>query len=138
MTWSRRRLVPGALAVVALAAVSVGVFLMGGPGAERVRRLDARRVEDLVNISRAVDLYWTRHDRLPASLTELQREPGVQITSSDPVSESPYDYRPVGALAFEVCARFEGDSDDDRTTTDPFWSHGEGRQCFPREARKVP
>jgi hypothetical protein len=131
---SRPQVFGGLVTVVAGAAVAAGIFLMGSPADERTRRLDERRVRDLAGLARAVDLFWTRHANLPASLDELREEPGAQFGSTDPGTRDPYDYRPLEHGAYEVCARFERDS---QQPGDPFWSHGTGRQCFRREARKV-
>jgi hypothetical protein len=112
------------------------MLLLDSPAVERAERLDGRRVEDLARIARAVDLYWTRHGQLPASLSELNREPGVNISSNDPTTNVPYQYRSQESGTFEVCARFERASPAD-APGEVLWSHGEGRQCFRRTARRI-
>jgi hypothetical protein len=131
---SRPQVFGGLVTVVVGAAVVGGIFLVGSPAAERTRRLDERRVQDLAGLARAVDLFWTRHANLPTSLDELRKEPGLLFSSTDPGTREPYQYRPLEAGTYELCARFEQGS---RQPGDPFWSHGTGRQCFRREARKV-
>ncbi|HIA74480.1 MAG TPA: hypothetical protein EYN99_08630, partial [Gemmatimonadetes bacterium] len=58
----------GASVTTVIAAVGVGLFILGSPMEERARRVDDRRVADLQGIAAATDLYWTRHSRLPESL----------------------------------------------------------------------
>lgn len=134
---SRAQVLGGLVTVVVLAAIAMGIFLIGSPAQERARRLDARRVQDLTGIARAVDLYWTRHASLPLSLEELGKEPGGNIRSTDPGTGAIYEYRPLTG-AYELCAQFEHDSGQGGPTSDGIWSHGAGRQCFQREPRKIP
>jgi hypothetical protein len=133
---ARDQLVAGVLAIVVAAAVVAGIVVIGSPAEERARRLDERRIQDLSAIAGMVDLFWTRHSRLPLALDELRREPGSS-TPDDPGSGMPYEYRPLEGMSFEVCARFERESRQDGLTRDGFWSHGAGLQCFRREVRKI-
>ncbi len=135
---SRERIVGGLLTAVVVVAVVIGMVVIGSPARERMRRLDERRVQDLTGIARAIDLYWTRHARLPSSLEELEREPGGNISSNDPGTHVPYEYRPLPAGTYELCARFESAPAQENQARSPgFWSHGGGRQCFQRTARKI-
>jgi hypothetical protein len=95
-----------AAGTVVLGAVVLGLLVLGGPEEERARRLDDRRVTDLVGISVAIDLYWTRHMRLPESLDVLASEPGVRISVTDPIDTEVYEYRALDDVRYEVCARF--------------------------------
>ena len=105
---------------------------------ERARRIDDRRVTDLQGIAAAIDLYWTRHTSLPASLTELTGEPGVTISTTDPVSRETYGYQPLDSVRYEVCASFERESEEIlRRPTEDLWAHGAGRQCFQLEREEI-
>jgi hypothetical protein len=137
-TFSRSRVLGTLVTVVVIAAIVVGIVLLGSPAEERARRLDQRRSQDLTGIARAVDLYWTRHASLPTSLEELQKAPGAEIRSADPTTGDAYEYRPLDGSRYELCARFEHESA--RAGGPPgggIWSHGAGRHCFQREAQKV-
>jgi hypothetical protein len=123
----KRTLVIVLVILVAL-AVARGIFIIGSPSEERTRRLDARRVEDLQRISRAVEVYHQRHQRVPASVEELSKEPGLSVIARDPVTEEPYAYRSVNANSYELCGTFERETADARSAN--FWSHGAGGQCF--------
>ena len=136
MPLTRPQLVGGLLVIVASAAIVAGIVVIGSPSEERTRRLDRRRVDDLAVMASAVDLFWTRHSKLPASLEELRSEPGTR-EPADPVTGAPYEYRVSGDRSFELCARFEGESTGDPAARSGFWSHGAGLHCFRREARTV-
>lgn len=128
----------GTAVVVVILAVGAGLYTLGSPQEERVRRLDHRRVQDLQGIQAATDLYWTRHAEVPGSLDELTAEPGVRINTLDPASAERYGYQALDSVRYEVCASFEGESDliaRDRDTD--LWAHGPGRQCFQLEAEEI-
>jgi hypothetical protein len=134
---ARARLAGTVVTVAVAAAVVAGIYVLGSPSEERSRRLDGRRVQDLAGISRAVDLYWTRESRFPASLDQLRADTGAGITLVDPLTGAPYDYRPLEDGQYELCASFEGDSADTDRLDSGFWTHRAGRQCFQREARAI-
>ena len=138
MTWSRAQVAGTVVTVAVTAAIIGGIFLLGSPLEERERRLDERRVQDLTGIAVAVDVYWTRNAKLPASLEALRTETGANITIADPVTEAIYEFRPLEGAKYELCATFEGESaDSDRGFNVSFWSHRAGRQCFQRAAEDV-
>lgn len=135
------------LAVAAvIAAVVAGLLVLPSPAEERARRLDERRVEDLRDIAQAMDLYWTRHAGLPASIEELSREASVTVSARDPDTGQDYELRLLDEATYELCATFEGARSSaasararrDRDASDDFWSHAAGRQCFRLEAKAVP
>jgi hypothetical protein len=134
---SRAQVAGTAVAVAGTAAIVVGIVLLGSPADERVRRLDERRVQDLSATARAVDLYWTRHSRLPSSLDELRTQTGADITIADPATSDGYEFRPLRDARYELCATFEGESRDSERGGAGFWSHRAGRQCFQRDAKEV-
>jgi hypothetical protein len=128
MAMSGKRLLAVVLTVVVAAAVVTGIVIIGSPMDERTRRLDTRRVQDLQQISQAVQVYHGRHQRTPASLDELSKEPGFAIVvPRDPTTGQPYRYVSVDADSYELCGIFDRDSD---ARTASFWSHGAGTQCF--------
>ena len=128
----------GASVTTVITAVVAGLFVLGSPTEERARRVDRRRVADLRRIVAATDLYWTRHSRLPASLDELNAEPGVGIGTRDPASSEFYVYHPLDSARYEVCATFERDSEEtSRVPARTLWDHGSGPQCFQLEAQAI-
>ena len=135
-----RSVVAGAAIAAVVLTVAAALYLLGSPQEERVRRLDDRRVQDLRQIAETTNLYWTRHGRVPASIAELSEESGVIVSARDPSTGEPYGYRTVSDKSFELCAVFERDSADARSTgpASSFWSHGPGRRCFNLTVREVP
>jgi hypothetical protein len=134
------RLLIAFVTLVVIAAVTMGLIVLGTPATERMRLLDQRRVEDLQGIASALDLYWTRHDNVPSSLEALAGEPGVTISIDDPNTAQRYEYRVLSDSTYELCALFEHDAAEyPRSFMGNFWSHSAGRQCFePRLRRVVP
>jgi hypothetical protein len=133
---TRGQAVAVAATIVVIGTISAAIFVLGSPTDERSRRLDQRRVDELAGIADRVDLFWTRNGRVPASLDELRQAPGAGITTADPVTNQPYEYRPLGE-SFELCAVFEQSSAESAPHRGTFWSHGPGRHCFRREAQKI-
>lgn len=125
------------LSVVVLAAIGAGLVVIGSPEEERARRLDTRRVEQLTDIARSVDLFWTREGHLPASLEALRPVTGANLTLVDPDTGAAYGYRVVEAATYELCADFHYASEVTRGVRDGNWTHGSGRHCFTREARTL-
>jgi hypothetical protein len=135
---TRAQIAGGVVTVAVTAAIGWGIFVVGSPADERSRRLDQRRVQDLIGVAQAVDVFWTRRASLPASLQAVRDEVGVQVTITDPGTNAPYEFRVLAENRYELCAVFEGESAEAAgVRTADFWSHRSGRQCFQRDARAV-
>ncbi len=117
MNLSPRSIVLGASGTAVVAAVVVGLVLLGNPAQERERRIDDRRAADLHAIAAATDLYRARHGQLPASLDDLAAEPGLRISTRDPTSAEMYGYRALDDGRYEVCATFAAESTGPTGTT---------------------
>ncbi|HEV8233308.1 MAG TPA: hypothetical protein VGP84_01880 [Gemmatimonadaceae bacterium] len=129
--------VRGAAAGIAItlvaAAIGVGVYLVGPPAEQRVRRLDERRVEGLAYLREQVRAFSGVQKRLPASLQEMPYLPSA--STHDPVTNQPYGYRVTGQDTFELCADFDRPNDPDRLLfVDNELKHGVGHTCFPEVA----
>ncbi len=122
-----RAFIGGAAAViVVVATVLTWPWSVVGPSA------DERRIQDLQRLSHAVGAFRARQHVLPASLARLPIEPAAPVHAFDPITNRPYDYRPLGPLAYELCARFDAAGPDERRDS---WWHDAGRYCFPLETR---
>lgn len=119
--------------LLVLGALGGGFYLIGPPREERARRLDARRELDLQRLQLAANLYWTRHNRLPATLDELAVQAGTNIYSRDPQSGQPYTYAVRDGDTYELCAEFTHESEG----RGDFWSHPAGRHCFVMTAQDI-
>lgn len=131
-------LVAAGAAIAASSALAIAII--GGPGDQRLARLDLRRTHDLQRIEDEVQRYWKREQRLPADLTELAAQPGLALTVADPLTGAPYRYVAGAAAGYRLCARFDTDSgqrdaarrSDSATSAD--WRHPLGEFCFQRDA----
>lgn len=124
------RLAAAAVVLVTLA----GLVVAGSPGRERIRQLDARRLDDLMGISRSITGWAYDHRRLPASLDELMASPEItDVASHDPVTRTVYEYRVIDSLHYQLCATFAtADSLVPRGSREAsaFWRHPPGRMCY--------
>lgn len=137
MVFSGRHIILGLAITIVCGAIVAGLMIVGSPSSERLRRLDNRRVRDLVDITRAVNGYWTRHARLPSSLDELLESPGTAVDTRDPLTGPPYHYGVVDEQTYELCADFQRESSEvDSDVSGRFWSHGVGRRCFRLDAEE--
>jgi hypothetical protein len=118
-----------AAAIVVIAALRSWPPMIVGPTADR------QRLDDLQRLSHAIAAFRAEHDVLPASLARLPSPPAAPVRISDPVTGQPYDYRPLGALAYELCARFDAVSSPAERD---FWWHDAGRHCYALETRSRP
>jgi hypothetical protein len=137
MSGSTRTVLGAIVLVVVGVAIGVGLWTIGSPSEARRVRLDERRVDDLRRISTSVDLHWTRHGELPASLDALSPAVGMSDVPADPVTGERYGYRVIDSKTYELCATFERKADAGRYHGDQFWSHDAGRQCFPIPAKET-
>jgi hypothetical protein len=132
------------LIISVVTATAVGSFIVAGtPQNQRLYRFDERRVNDLQNIQSQIIDFWSRKQKIPANLGELDNDLlGVQIPS-DPKTNEQYVYEVTGKTSFRLCAVFEtnGRQGSDVTPKSPelfpydmnsSWIHEKGKQCFDR------
>lgn len=131
-------------------AVACSFFVLGSPQYQRSRRFDERRVGDLQIIQSEIIEYWRQKQRLPETLEMLTDDVRGFRAPRDPETDQPYEYRIAGALAFELCATFQTESNtspnrnsrfappypvpayDARSDAPENWKHAQGRACFTR------
>jgi hypothetical protein len=136
----RRLSTPAAIVAIVFVTITMcaAFYVMGSPAEQRLRRFDERRTADVNVLSEAIQLYWSRHQQLPASLDEVVRDQGGDVLRRDPVTQRPYEYRVDGAKdakAYTLCAQFDRESRDDGGLSRT-WAHGAGRHCFARAVRE--
>ena len=120
------RILLAVMAATIAGAVIGGFAIVGSPAAQRERRMDERRGDDLTDIELAVVSYRQDHDRVPASIDDL----GGAGRARDPLTSQPYEYRALDDNRFELCATFQQPANDRYAS----WRHDAGRQCFVRTA----
>ncbi|MEX2186102.1 MAG: DUF5671 domain-containing protein [Pirellulales bacterium] len=124
---------------VAAVAVVWGGVLVGSPAAERQRKFDERRVEDLRDIGREIRS-MCRSDRsdddaksklkrpLPKTLDEVaQAATYRKLDITDPETGAPYRYEITGESTFRLCATYSTERDQ---RWEVFWNHPAGDHCF--------
>ncbi len=138
-----------AATVLVLAAVSAGMWTLGGPQRQREAAGDSKRVADLRAIAGEIRAQWTRVGesqtrQLPASLSALVSAPGAQpLNLEDAATSQPYEYLRREGSSYELCATFTRIGDEYRKDAEAlppsFWDHPIGRRCFVLDAsREVP
>lgn len=139
--WPRLHRTFGLAATALVAGAWIwGLVLVGSPAAERERRLDDRRIEDLRNIRTEIASQCVERSPdgatlkrpLPGSLEELVAEPRtVRPDVHDPKSGEPYVYERLDDHRYRLCATFENARHEPH---DPFWDHDAGPHCFDIDA----
>jgi hypothetical protein len=130
-------------AVAMAAAVGSGLWILGTPGHQRDLRLDARRVQDLRELSTRIGGYWMLHQKLPPELAQLNVNPAVL---RDPLTGAPYAYKVDGKARYHLCAHFKLATPDAGGRDEPLavrpladddsWRHPAGRHCFERSVKQ--
>lgn len=146
---ARRRSVGIGVAVLMLATIIAGFFIVGTPQQARLARFDAQKVSDLQNIQSQVVYYWQAKQKLPGTLADLNNPLSYGPVPVDPQTGAPYEYLPGEGLSFQLCATFNAKNRADRGAypeyrlTSPVpaggkemmqdnWQHESGRVCFER------
>lgn len=146
------KLLAPAVIVVTLVVVGAGLYVSGSPMQARRERFDTQRLNDLQQISYAVDSFTLAKQRLPADLDELRK--GVNAPTSsyylgstkDPNTGIDYEYHPKDSTSnYEVCATFETNTQNTQNKAPyntyplyaPLWQHAATHTCFTLKANTV-
>ena len=141
MTFAGKGIVLLVAATGLVLAAIVSAIYIEPPEAAREKRLDDRRVRDLVSLESRVNEYWHRQKKLPRSLNDLTVAglPGADV---DPETSVAYQYVPTDETSYRLCATFSSASADhtrrDWPARDVAWAHARGQQCFDRNVRPRP
>lgn len=136
----RAKLINYGVGVLVVVTIVAGFFVIGTPGTARQARIDQERVYDLQSLQSQVVYYYQQKERLPQNLAELNDPLSYYSVPMDPESGSPYEYRRINTLSFELCATFATESKGTSMTrpAEPMyggeqnWQHGVGRTCYSR------
>jgi hypothetical protein len=127
---TRRTIFAGLAAAVIVGTLVASFAVIGSPAAARDVRLDERRVNDLGQLARDIDVYWSRRGTPPPSLEALSDE-GLSGRRVDPETGATYAYRLLDERRYEICAEFATQSGaPSPRPPDRFWVHAQGRQCY--------
>lgn len=152
--WDMKTSIPmffrGLAILIVIASLVTGFVIMGSPLTQRDFRLDEQKIYDLQSVQWQIINFWQQKEKLPGQLSELQDPISGFIIPVDAETGQSYEYRPLGANSFELCATFnqkspknyyQGDSSipvDTSYTIEGMsrqqgnWYHDEGRVCFNR------
>lgn len=136
----------GTVTLCVAAGIVTAFVVVGSPSQERARRMDQQRVNNLQQITYALDSYYALKKNIPDDLKQLAGTQDVYLESiNDPQTKQAYDYRKIDETKYELCAAFEtaAQKSEDTGVTKPagygpydtMWQHGVGRQCFELQVR---
>lgn len=126
-------------------ATIAGLIIIGSPLTERERRFDDQRVNDLQQISSAIDLFYTKTGHLPRSLNELVKPEVARLynlsSTIDPKTSITYEYSTTTESSYKLCANFtqantETSGTQRRTLLrnhypdNNAWEHPAGHKCI--------
>ncbi|OGN01230.1 MAG: hypothetical protein A3G51_01005 [Candidatus Yanofskybacteria bacterium RIFCSPLOWO2_12_FULL_43_11b] len=134
---------------VVILAVGFGFYVAGSPANQRMIRFDERRVNDLSALQNQIINYWQKKNELPQNLSQMANDILGIVIPGDPKTGTPYEYRVLGNLKFELCATFENSNLDQKAAGPktalreqliyPYsggemqtWQHNAERTCFNR------
>ncbi|HRH24118.1 MAG TPA: DUF5671 domain-containing protein [Candidatus Paceibacterota bacterium] len=136
------------VAVLVLATIIAGFFIIGTPSELRTLRYDAQKVSDLQNIQYQIIYYWQTKGELPATLAEVADPLSGSVIPVDPETGASYSYSVAGPLTFSLCSTFGAETPDtagqgsypgrDIAYTswgpqpDENWKHPAGEHCYER------
>ncbi len=135
--------------VIIIGSIILGFSVIGSPQAQRERRYDSQRANDLQSIQWQVVNYYQQKGSIPSALESLNDPLSGFVVPVDPQTGDAYEYRVIGqsAKAFELCATFSQESlvSQENSITKPMmyglemptrypetWDHGSERTCFSR------
>ncbi|MCX6798142.1 MAG: DUF5671 domain-containing protein [Candidatus Falkowbacteria bacterium] len=123
--------------VVVVAVFTAAWFYVESPATARAKRLDQMLVSNIYNVENAVNVYFEKNKKLPASLNDLELNPPIIVgqTNSEAII-----YNKLSDSGFELCANFRTDSRQDLEpgyvapvypASSNFNYHTAGYQCNP-------
>lgn len=138
---ARARMVGYGAALVVIASIAAGFFIMGSPAQVRLYRFDEQKITELQNIQWQIVEYYRSKQSLPGTLADLEDPISGFMVPKDPQSGAAYGYEVTGENSFWLCAEFNMVSTRvDSNVARPImiggeenWQHGTGKECFKRE-----
>jgi hypothetical protein len=134
-----RYLVYFALIIVAVVIIW-GFTIVGSPSFNRKLSADINRIEDILDLSQVIELYFDHQKKLPNNLMDLEKVSSVyrarEMRLEDPTSKKPYGFKVKDPYSYELCAEFELTSKETELEKQPYnyggrnWNYEVGHHCF--------
>jgi hypothetical protein len=123
------------VSVMAVASLLLfGFSYTGAPNRQRALRADERRVQDLYQLTVALNNRWKGgNHKLPEHLDEIPN-----AAFADPITRVAYEYHVKEGSQYELCAIFTlASPNDDSARRTSTWGHSKGRHCFAFDASQI-
>ncbi len=133
--------------VVAVAIVS-SFFVVGSPNRERLKKFDALRIDNLIQIQSEITDFYQAKGKVPATLDALTDPYRGVTVPVDPETGAAYEYTVKDDESFTLCATFNEEALAGKGVSDiaasavPYpiknvsWQHPAGHACFDRTIDK--
>ena len=139
-TWESKeresKLIGGFVALIVVATIVGGFFIVGSPFEARLLKIDERKVSDLTNIQYQLVNFWQYKQALPETLEELNDPLSGFVVPIDPETSAPYVYVRTSHSSFKLCATFNAESREYVSApvmdASENWKHVAGEVCFDR------
>ncbi|MDP3726473.1 MAG: DUF5671 domain-containing protein [bacterium] len=125
-----------------------GFFVAGSPFAERMKRFDERRIQNLQTLQYEIVNFWQTKETLPTTLDELRDDIRGFTPPQDPETGESYGYTVVSTNEFTLCAMFKAANKEVAVAPlrkpipaspegyfpapEENWLHDAGETCFTR------
>ncbi|MBI2474310.1 MAG: hypothetical protein HYV68_01280 [Candidatus Taylorbacteria bacterium] len=126
-------------AILVIASLAWSFSVIGSPMAERERRFDDRRTNDLAQIQSQIVSFWQAKGQLPEDLGTLSDNISGFKAPLDPESKESYEYEKIGDKEFRLCATFDLPSRNEESRAYIYgpgennnWKHDTGKTCYDR------
>ena len=128
--------------LVVVFSLALGFYVMGSPLTQRLKKMDAERVNSLTQIQWQIINFWQKKGELPKDINELNDPISGFIVPIDPETGMPYQYETINDEVFKLCGNFSLESD--KLAAAPSkpryvspenenWFHKQGQNCFERK-----
>ncbi len=144
------RVIRWGVCLVIIIAIIAGLYVSGSPTTRRKEALDQQRVNNLDQITYAVDVFAQTRGTIPRNLADLvSTQPHINSEIRDPATGVEYEYYDISPATtstkvfYQLCANFDlATSPEERSTPAgpvpvggalvdiPSWYHSAGRTCF--------
>lgn len=123
------------ITLIVITAVIYGFSKVGSPADARSIKFDQKRIQDISQISSAIQTYAYDKNKLPDKLSEVKDYLYGSKDIVDPETKKEYEYKKGTFPDYEICTTFSTDSKNNKTTdylsyADDLNNHPKGYYCI--------